>query len=385
MRHLTAFRPLVFFPLLLLGLSFSAWAETIPDPPQLPVHSYVLMDYHSGKILVESHSDERAEPASITKLMTGYVIYGNLREGHVKLDDQVTISEKAWRTEGSRMFVNVGTKVPLEDLLLGMIVQSGNDATVALAEHVAGSESAFADLMNQQAAKLGLTNSHFINSPGLPDPNHYTTARDIALLLRAIIKEFPEDYKRYSVREYTYNNITQPNRNRLLGLDDSVDGGKTGHTKPAGYCLAVSAQRGDMRLISVVLGAKTERERVSATQTLLNYGYRFFESRKLYEANKPLTEARIWKGKENKLPLGLSEDLYVTTPKGRAQEVTTALKVNPLIEAPVQKGAPFGSVVATLGADTLSDTPLVALQDVAEAGFFGRLWDQIVRFFSSLF
>jgi D-alanyl-D-alanine carboxypeptidase (penicillin-binding protein 5/6) len=344
------------------------------------------MDFHSGKVLAEMHSDERMEPASITKLMTGYVIYHQLKEGRLRLIDPVTVSEKAWRTEGSRTFVNVGSKVGLEDLLMGMIVQSGNDASVALAEHVAGSESAFAEMMNQEAAKLGLTNTHFMNATGLPDPNHYTTAHDIATLMWALIKQFPEDYKRYSVREFTYNNITQPNRNRLLGLDESVDGGKTGHTSSAGYCLVVSARRDDTRLISVVLGAKTEKDRVNATQALLNYGFRFFETHKLYEGNKPLTETRLWLGEFNKLPLGLSEDLYITTPSGRFQEVSSSLHVNPNpIKAPVRKGMAYGNVVVTLGQDTLADIPLVALQDIPEAGFIGRLWDRILLFFYSLF
>ena len=367
-------------PLLLLSLVWipGRAVESIPSPPQVPVRAYVLMDFYSGDILAQDKSDERMEPASITKLMTGYIVYKNLKEGHIKLTDQVPISEKAWRTGGSRMFVQVGTRVSLEDLIMGMDVQSGNDATVALAEYVAGSESAFADLMNQEAAKLGMTNTHFTNSTGLPDPQHYTTAHDIALLLRAIIKQFPGDYKRYAVREFTYNNITQQNRNRLLGLDESIDGGKTGYTNGAGYCLTTSAKRGDMRLISVVLGAKREKDRVIATQALLNYGFHAYETQPVYEVDKPLTEVRIWKGKMNKLPLGVIETLYVTVPKGKFKEVKAAFQVDKgPITAPVTRGAPFGTITVTLEDKTLVNTPLVALQDVPQAGFFGRLWDAL--------
>jgi D-alanyl-D-alanine carboxypeptidase (penicillin-binding protein 5/6) len=386
MRYPKVVYLIVFLTLIGSAISAVSRAETVPEPPSIPVREYILLDFHSGKVLADMRGEERSEPASITKLMTAYVIYKNLREGHIKITDQVTISEQAWRAEGSRTFVQVGSKVGLEDLLMGMIVQSGNDASVALAEHVAGSESAFAELMNQEAERLGMRNSHFMNAAGLPHPNHYTTAHDIALLLQAIIKEFPEDYKRYSVREFTYNNITQPNRNRLLGLDDSVDGGKTGHTSSAGFCLVVSAQRNEMRLISVVLGAKNEKDRVSATQSLLNYGFRFFETRKLYDGNKALTEARLWMGETNNLPLGLGEDLYITTPRGRLQDISTELQVDPTtIEAPVTKGSPYGNVIVTLGQDTLTKAPLLALQDIAPAGFFGRLWDRFILMLYSLF
>jgi D-alanyl-D-alanine carboxypeptidase (penicillin-binding protein 5/6) len=319
------------------------------------------------------------EPASLTKLMTGYIVYKYLQEGRIKLTDPVPITEKArCPKDSSCMFIEVGSKVPLEDLIMGMDIQSGNDATIALAEYVAGSEDTFVDLMNKEAARVGMNNTHFTNSPGLPNPNHYTTARDIATLLRAIIKQFPEDYKRYSVREYTYNKIRQYNRNRLLDLDTSVDGGKTGHTSTAGYCLAASAKRGDMRLISVVLGAKLEKQRVSATQALLNYGFTFYETQPVYEADKPLTTVRIWKGKINQLPLGVIDSVYATVPKGKSQEVRAAFQVEPgKITAPVTRGAPFGTITVTRGDKTLINTPLVALQDVPPAGFFGRLWDTL--------
>lgn len=378
MQHFTVLH-LVFSFWLLTLVAFPLHAEdNLPAPPQVPVRAYVLEDFYSGEILAQDNADARMEPASITKLMTGYIVYKHLQEGRIKLTDLVTISEKARRAEGSRMFVEVNSKVPLEDLIMGMDIQSGNDATIALAEYVAGTEEAFVELMNKEAAKLGMSNTHFTNSPGLPDPNHYTTARDIATLLRAIIKQFPEDYKRYSVREYTYNNIRQQNRNRLLDLDPSVDGGKTGHTNSAGYCLAASAKRGDMRLISVVLGAKLEKQRVSATQALLNYGFTFYETQPVYEADKPLTTVRIWKGKSNQLPLGVIDGVYATVPKGKSQEVRAAFQVEPgKITAPVTRGTPFGTVTVTRGDKTLINTPLVALQDVPLAGFFGRLWDTL--------
>jgi D-alanyl-D-alanine carboxypeptidase (penicillin-binding protein 5/6) len=330
-------------------------------------------------------SDERMEPASITKLMTGYVIYKALKSGKIHLNDQVTISEKAWRTSGSKMFIKLGTQVSMEDLLMGMVVQSGNDATVALAEHVAGSEETFVKLMNQEAERLGMKNSHFTNAPGLPDPNHYMSARDIATLTQALIRDFPDQYARYSVRSFKYNNIEQQNRNRLLLTDSSVDGVKTGHTESAGYCLVSSAKRDDTRLIGVVLGAQKEKERFQASQALLNYGFSFYESRKLHDANAPIMTARIWKGQENELPLGVVYPLYVTVPKGQAAQVSTTTTVQPTIIAPAQKGQPFGEIVVKLGDQEVSKTPLVALKDVPESGWFGRMIDAILLFFHSLF
>jgi D-alanyl-D-alanine carboxypeptidase (penicillin-binding protein 5/6) len=389
MVYSTAFRPLLL-PLLLiftwLALGWTAaHAQAIPPAPQAPVRGYVLMDYQSGNILAEMNSNERMEPASITKLMTGYVIYQALKSGKIRLEDPVTISEKAWRTQGSKMFIQVGSQVSVEDLLMGMVVQSGNDATVALAEHVAGSEETFVKLMNQEAERLGLTNSHFVNTPGMPDPNHYMSARDIAVLSRAVIREFPEHYARYSVGSFKYNNIEQQNRNELLLKDPSVDGIKTGHTQSAGYCLAASAKRDDTRLISVVLGAQKMRERFQATQTLLNYGFSFFESRKLYDPSAPIVTARIWKGEDSELPLGVTQGLYVTVPKGQAPQVSTTTTVQPTIIAPVQKDQPFGEIVVKLGEQEVSRTPLVALKDVPESGWFGRMIDAILMFFYSLF
>ena len=378
---------LMFTWLMLGGAGAQAQTETqaIPPPPQVPVRGYILIDYQSGNILAEMNSGERMEPASITKLMTGYIIYKALKSGKITLNDQVTISEKAWRMQGSKMFVKVGSQVSVDDLLMGMVVQSGNDATVALAEYVAGSEETFASLMNQEAERLGLTSSHFVNASGMPDPNHYMSARDIALLTRAIIREFPEQYVRYSVRSFKYNNIEQQNRNRLMLTDPTVDGVKTGHTESAGYCLVSSAKRGDTRLISVVLGAQKERERFQASQALLNYGFSFFESHKLYDADTPIVTEPLWKGEESELPLGVAQGLYVTVPKGQAQHVSTVTSVQPTIVAPIQKGQPFGEIVVRFGEQDVSKAPLVALKDVPESGWFGRMIDSILLFFYSLF
>ncbi len=387
MRHSTAYRCTLttFIALLLTCLAGVAWAKAmpVPQPPRLPVRGYILEDFHSGQVLAEVNADERLEPASITKLMSGYVVYKALKDGNISYADTVTISEKAWRMEGSRMFVEVGKQVSVEDLLRGMVIQSGNDATVALAEHVAGTENAFATLMNQQAQLLGMTSTHFVNSTGLPDPDHYTTARDIAILTRALIKVFPEQYQLYAERSYTYNDITQHNRNRLLWQDESVDGVKTGHTRSAGYCLVSSAKRGDTRLISVVLGAENEKNRFSASQALLNYGFRFYETYKLYAAAQPLVQARVWKGEIADLPLGLAEDLFVTIPKGRYNDMDAVMKVITGIEAPVDQGAVQGAVTVTLDDALLAEAPLVALQAVPEGGLFTRLVDQAQMLFKS--
>ena len=378
------FLPFLAF-VVLLSNGVPVRAEPVPPPPQVPVRGYVLMDYQSGNLLANMKGDERMEPASITKLMTGYVIYKALKSGKIHLDDKVTITERAWKVVGSKMFVKVGTQVPVEELLMGMVVQSGNDATVALSERVAGSEETFAKLMNQEAERLGLKGSHFTNAAGLPDSNHYMSARDIAVLTRALIRDFPEHYARYSVRSFKYNNIEQPNRNRLLFTDSSVDGVKTGHTESAGYCLVSSAKRNDTRLIGVVLGAAKEKDRFQASEALLNYGFSFFESRKLYDGATPIVSSRIWKGKENELPLGVAYPLYVTVPKGQAPQVSTTTTVQPKIVAPAQKDQPFGEIVVKLGDQEVSKIPLVALKEVPESGWFGRLLDSILMFFYYLF
>ncbi len=348
-----------------------------PAAPLLPARAYILLDFHSGKVLAEKKADERMEPASLTKLLTAYTVFQALASGKIKLSDQVTISEKAWKSEGSRMFVQVGTQVSVDDLLKGMIVQSGNDATIALAEHTAGGETTFVALMNQTAQGLGMKNSHFTNSTGLPDPELYITARDIALLARAFIRDSPEFYKYYSMQEFTYNNIKQYNRNMLLWRDIGADGVKTGHTESAGFCLVSSALRDNMRLIASVLGATSEKERADQSQALLNYGFRFFETQRLYSAAQPLKTAAIWKGASKELKLGLSEDLYVTIPRGQYGQLKALIEMDKIIIAPAAKEAKYGMVKITLGDEVVAERPLIALQAVEQGGWWRRLVDSI--------
>ena len=367
---------------LFFGLLFSfvqANAEnaeiTTPPAPTIAASAYILQDFHTGKVLAENNADAKLAPASLTKIMTVYVVFRELSNGHLHLGDMATISEKAWKTSGSRMFIDLGNQVKIEDLLQGVIIQSGNDASVALAEHVAGDEATFADMMNQHAARLGMTNSHFKNSDGLPVEDHYTSARDLAILTTALIKEFPDYYRWFSQKEFTFNKITQHNRNQLLSRDESVDGVKTGFTDDAGYCLVASALREDMRLISVVMGAKSANARANENQTLLNYGFRFFESHRLYEGKKPLNEARIWKGASKTIPLGLGEDLYATIPRRQYPDLKAVINVDKKITAPVKEGAKLGSVKVTLKDELIIDKDLVALQTVEQGNIFQRLAD----------
>ncbi len=351
-----------------------------PPPPSIDARSWVLMDYASGQILAGENADLRVAPASITKVMTSYVVSAELAHGKIHLTDPVNISEHAWRaggagTDGSTSFLQLNSKVPLKDLLYGMIIQSGNDAAIALAEHVAGSEGTFADLMNQYAARLGLTGTHYVDASGLPNPDHYTTARDVAVLSRALIHDFPEDYKIYALKEFEWNGIKQHNRNTLLWRDDTVDGIKTGHTSEAGYCLATSARRGDQRLIAVVMGAGSEKQRANDNQALLNYGFRFFESRKLYAAATPLATPELWKGAVDTLPLGVAEDVVVTFPRGRYDDLKASLAMPARLVAPVAKGEEVGALKVTLGDKTLLERPLIALAEGAEGSFFKRLAD----------
>jgi D-alanyl-D-alanine carboxypeptidase (penicillin-binding protein 5/6) len=350
----------------------------IPAPPDVGAKSYYLLDFSSRQPLAESNADERLEPASLTKLMTAYVVFKSLREGRIKLDDDVLVSEKAWRTPGSRMFIEVGTRVPVDQLLAGMIVQSGNDASVALAEHVAGSEDAFVDLMNQYANALGMTNTSYRNSTGLPAEGHHSTAHDSAILARAIIAEFPEYYHWYSQREFSYNGITQHNRNALLWRDKTVDGLKTGHTDAAGYCLVASADRSGMRLISVVMGTDSEQARAKASQSLLNYGFRFFETHKLYSAGEQVASARVWKGEPQTASLGLRKDLYVTVPRGRYDALSAVMDLPPQLVAPLDASATVGKVEVSLEGEAVASAPLVALKGVAEGSLWTRLKDEVL-------
>ncbi len=352
-------------------------APGVPAAPKLKVPIYLLMDANTGQVLGEAGADERASPASLTKIMTVYAIAHEIKEGNVKLDEQVTISENAWRMGGSQMFIEVGKQVAVKDLLMGIIVQSGNDASVALAEHVSGTEEAFAELMNRHAARLGMRDSHFMDASGLDQPEHYTTARDVGILSAALIRDLPEIYAWFKIHDFTFNGIKQPNRNRLLYRDPSVDGIKTGFTDNAGYCLAASALRDGMRLVSVVMKAQSEKERTAATQALLNYGFRYYETRRLYEAQKPLAQARVWKGEAKAADLGLAEDLYVTVPRNRAKDLKATLDLDARLTAPLAKGGQGGSLKVMLGDQELLRRPLVALQAVAEGPIYSRWIDEV--------
>jgi D-alanyl-D-alanine carboxypeptidase (penicillin-binding protein 5/6) len=357
----------------------------IPAAPDLGATSFVLQDFHSGEIIASKEPDLRVEPASITKLMTSYVVFRELGSGNLALDDQVRISEKAWRTGGSKMFVEVDTEVSVEDLLKGVIIQSGNDASVALAEHVAGTEAVFAQLMNAEAQRLGMTGTNYRNATGLPDPDHYTTAADVAKLSRALIAEFPEYYSWYSQLEFTYNDIRQSNRNLLLRRDDSVDGLKTGHTEAAGYCLATSAVREGMRLISVVMGTASENARAEASQSLLNYGFRFFETFELYSTGEELTRTEVWKGAMDEMALGVAEDVFLTVPRGRQDRLAAELVVPSRPVAPFVAGQEYGALQITLDGERVLEQPLVVMHDLPEAGWWGRTTDGIGLWFGGLF
>jgi len=369
----------VLFVVALMGFSFVHAAKPVPAPPEVAAKNYLLVDFVSGKVLAEKNADSQIEPASITKLMTAYVVYKEMDEDRLAMDDLVIISEKAWRMGGSRMYLEVNSKVSVHDLLKGLIIQSGNDASVALAEHVAGTESAFVQLMNQYATELDMKNTNFVNSTGWPDKKHLTSARDIATLAAAIIREFPEHYSWYAEKEYTYNEIKQYNRNKLLWSDNSVDGLKTGHTESAGYCLVSSALRSDMRLISVVLGTKSKKARASVSQTVLNYGFRFYESHTLYEKDEVLSRPRIWKGEFEELAVGLNEDLSITIQRGAYDKLDAVMDVDKDIEAPVSKGQQVGVVKVSLDGELLETVPLVALETVDEGGFIQIAKDYILR------
>lgn len=357
----------------------------IPSPPQIGASSYVLMDAASGRIIVQGNSRERLPPASLTKMMTAYIVEREMDEGRISMDDSVPISVHAWKTGGSRMFVKEGSRVKVEDLVKGMVIQSGNDASVALAEYVAGSEGAFADIMNQQAAQLGMTDSHFVNATGLPSPSHYSSARDLAILARAIIVNYPKNYPLYAEKYFTYNNIRQPNRNRLLWRDPSVDGLKTGHTKEAGYCLVASAKRDGMRLVAAVMGTSSENARAQESQKLLNYGFRYFETHSLFKAGQTLTDATVWGGEKDSIKLGLSRDAVVTIPRGSKNALKSVMDIDSVIEAPIKAGQELGNVRVTLNDEEIVNRPVIALEPVEEGGFFKRIWDSIKLFFVQLF
>lgn len=361
-------------------------AMPVPPPPDVDAQSWVLMDYATGQILASKNPDEHRAPASLTKVMTDYVVSAEIANGRVHPSDMVTVSEHAWRaggggTDGSTSFLKIHSQVPLEDLLKGMIVQSGNDAAIALAEHAAGSEDAFANLMNAYAKQLGMANTHYANASGYPVDDHYSTAHDIATLSRALIHDFPTDYAISAIKEYTWNGIKQQNRNELLWRDPAVDGIKTGHTAAAGFCLDASAKRGDARMIAVVMGSSTNKGRADAAMALLNYGFRFYETHKLYEAGKALATPRLWKGASSTLPLGVAEPVLVTVKTGQYDKLKAAMDIPSTLIAPFKKGQQVGTLRITLDGAPVQNVPLIALADAPQGGFFSRLWDSILLWF----
>lgn len=357
----------------------------IPNPPNLNAQGYILMDANSGKVLAEKNADVRMQPASLTKLMTMYVISNALKNGTIHNDDKVRISKKAWQTGGSRMFVKVNDEVMVKQLLQGIVVASGNDASVAMAEYLGGSEDAFADLMNNEAKQLNMNNTHFVDSNGLPNPNHYSTPRDLALLTKAIILNFPEDYKLYSEKWFSYNNIRQPNRNRLLWRFPFADGLKTGHTEGAGFCLVSSAERNGTRLISVIMGAPSDEVRTDDSIRLLTYGFRFFETHKLYDAGNKLTKARVWKGKNKVIEVGLQKPLFITLPVGQFKNLQTALLLDEPIKAPVTKNQIVGKINLTLNHEVYVSVPLVALEEDTKGNFMRKIADTLHLGFNRVF
>ncbi len=370
--------------LLLLAVTAvtGAAASPIPPPPALEAATWVLVDSQSGQVLVGHRADDAVEPASITKLMTQYAVFHALKEGKLKLDQLVPISEHAWRSEGSRTFLDLNSRVPVEVLIQGMIVQSGNDATIALAEAVAGTEGTFAALMNQYAERLGMKRSHFENSTGLPAAGHRMSAGDIAKLARAIVREFPEYYHWYSQREFTWNNIRQENRNGLLDRDPSVDGMKTGMTESAGYCLVASAKRNGMRLIAVVTGTNSMKAREDASLALLNYGFNFYETRVLKKAGTELARARVYKASGGEAAVGLASDLAITMPRGQADKVEYAIELAPKVFAPLTKADRVGTLRATIGGKVVAEAPLQPIADVPTGNVFRRIWDTILSWFA---
>lgn len=370
-----------FFITLILLLSTSTLSANAVQPPEIEIPSYLLIDFQSGDELAAKNAHARIEPASITKLMTAYVIYQELEKGNISLDDKVLISKKAWSMQGSRMFVKQGSRIKLDKLLHGLIIQSGNDAAIALAEHVAGSEEAFVSRMNLVATEMKLENTHYVNATGWPAENHYTTASDIATLAKRTIIDYPEHYKLYSQKEYSYNKINQRNRNQLLWKDKTVDGLKTGHTESAGYCLVASALRNNMRLISVVLGTKNPKERTAYSRQLLEFGFRFYETHLLYKANSVLTEAKVWKGAESTVPLGAIDDLYVTIQKDYYKKLKGIMEIDKGIDAPINRGDVLGKIKFLVDNKVVREAPLVAMKNITEGSSWDKLMDSIKKFF----
>lgn len=381
-KPMSLFRKTAFI-LLSIVAAGQAMAQQLPVPPALAAKSWLLLEVGSNQVLTAEKSDERLEPASLTKLMTAYLTFAAIRQKTIGLSQSLPVSEKAWRTGGSKMFIRVDTQVPVEDLIKGMIVQSGNDACVTLAEGIAGSEENFAQMMNREAQRLGMTNSHFMNSTGLPDPQHYTTARDLSLLASALIRDFPEDYKKYySMKEFRYNNITQPNRNRLLFIDPTVDGVKTGHTEAAGYCLISSALRDKRRLLSVVLGTASDSARATESQKLLNWGFISYDSVALFAKDQAITTLRVWKGAQSEIKAGFTSDLGIAVPKGYADKVKSDFVAEPRLIAPIEAGQKIGMLKVSIDGKPYNEYPVVALENIALGNIFIRIIDTIRLWFN---
>ena len=380
MKKPLSFVSLLPFLCLLLVLPARA-ALPVPPPPRIEARAWLLIDAASGLPLAERDPDAKVEPASLTKLMTAYIAFSAIQEGRLALNQELSVSEKAWKAEGSRMFLDPKRPATVEDLLKGVIVQSGNDACIALAEGIAGSEESFVAVMNQMAKKLGMTHTHFMNVTGLPHPQHTTTARDLSRLAGALIRDFPDFYKYYAMKSFAYNGISQPNRNRLLFMDPSVDGVKTGHTESAGYCLIASAKREQRRLLSVVLGAGSDGARAMESQKLLNYGFQFFETVKLYPANQAVSSLRIYKGKGGEVKAGFLSDFHVTVPRGMSKNIQAQLVTQQPLLAPVRRGQQLGTLRLSVDGQPVGDYPLLALENVPVAGILGRGWDNILLMF----
>ena len=378
-------KKLIYF-LLIVPFCMDLSAQSlVPPAPKLNLTSYILIEASTNTVIAEYDSDNQIAPASMTKVMSGYVIADQIANGSISLDDKVLISEKAWKTGGSKMFIEAGKRVSVKDLLSGIIIQSGNDATIAMAEYVAGSEEGFVDFMNAYASEMGLTNSLFQNSTGFSDPNHFTSAKDLAKLTQALINNFPDHYATYKEKEFTFSGIRQLNRNKLLWRDDSVDGVKTGHTDSAGFCLISSAQRNDMRLIAVVAGSESENERLTASQRLLEYGFRFYATQKLVSQEIKVTTAKVWGGKTDEVALGSTKDIYLTLPRSEFKNIKANYQFNNNLQAPIEIGQMIGSIEFTSNDRVVLSAPLVAIETVEAKGFFGMLWSRLVYWITTLF
>ena len=382
MTHIPSKNTIFVFILSLIALIHASFASAdsaqIAPPPDLAVKAYLLKDFNSGHVISTKNSNMRIEPASLTKIMTAYLSFKALKNGHLSLTQTLPVSEIAWKVEGSKMFIEPNMPVMVDELLHGMIIQSGNDASIALAEGIATTEMQFSEMMNKEAQRLGMKNTHYMNATGLPDPQHYTTAEDLAILATALIHDFPDQYQRlYSVKEYTYNKITQPNRNRLLWLDPSVDGMKTGHTESAGYCLISSAKRDGVRRISIALGATTDAARAAESQKLLNYGFQYFDSKLVYRQGQAINQIKVWKGNENQVAMTVADDLFLTVAKGDYVNVKVSTSIKQPLIAPIKKGQVIGAVKFTLNGNVIQERNLVATKSIEAAGIFGRTWDSI--------